>query len=93
MGISIRSCLTVGVATITAATIVFVPSVTEPVPASHPTGGSRRVAAVTSRRLVQPTALPPQLPLLTVLLNSPLALLGPAAPLGTRCPLHRRRKR
>ncbi len=38
------------------------------------------------RRTVQPLALEPQPPLLTVLLNSPLALLGPAATLGTLPP-------
>ena len=37
MRTSVRSCLTVGVATITAAAIALVPSVKEPVPvASHP---------------------------------------------------------
>jgi hypothetical protein len=36
MGHSFRSCLTVGVATITAATIAFVPSVNEPAPVASP---------------------------------------------------------
>ena len=51
MDISIRSCLTAGVATITAAAIAFVPSVEEPAPAARATSaGSRRVAADTTHR-------------------------------------------
>jgi hypothetical protein len=67
------------VATVTASAVVFAQSV-QPAPPPRPAPAVQLVA------VVQPTALPPKLPLLTVLLNSPLALLGPAAPLGTGLP-------
>jgi hypothetical protein len=66
----------------TAAMIAFVPSVGQPIPPPRP------VAKPTVQlvALVQPTNLPATPPILTVLLNSPLALLGPAEPLGTGLP-------
>lgn len=80
MGHLIRSCLTVGVATVTAAAVAVCPSVQEPAspPRSAPT--VRLIAAV------QPLALAEQPPLLNVLLSSPLRLLGPAATPGTLPP-------
>ena len=74
MKISARSVLMAGVATLTASAVAIAPSV-QPPPPPRPT---IQLAAD-----VQLLALQEQPPLLTVLLNSPLALLGPAAPLGT----------
>ena len=79
MKISARSILMAAAATVTASAVVFAQSV-QPAPPPRPAPAVQLVA------VVQPTALPPKLPLLTVLLNSPLALLGPAAPLGTGLP-------
>jgi hypothetical protein len=61
--ISIRSCLTAGVATITAAAVAFVPSVKEPVPAAAP----RHVIQIASppiklTALVQPAVTSTNLP-------------------------------
>ena len=79
MKISARPILMAAAATVTASAVVFAQSV-QPAPPPRPAPAVQLVA------VVQPTALPPKLPLLTVLLNSPLALLGPAAPLGTGLP-------
>jgi hypothetical protein len=75
-----HSCLTAGVATITAAAVAFCPSVQEP--ASPP----RSAPTVQLIAAVQPLALAEQPPLLNVLLSSPLRLLGPAATPGTLPP-------
>jgi hypothetical protein len=74
---SFRSCLTAGVATITVAAVAFGPSVQEPPPPRTPIPTVRMAADV------QLLALQEQPPLLDVLRNNPLALLGPAAPFGT----------
>jgi hypothetical protein len=67
MRISVRSCLTVGVATITAATIAVVPSVKEPVPvASHPPAVQIASPAVTLTALPQPMVTATNLPDLIV---------------------------
>jgi hypothetical protein len=83
VGHSIRSCLTVGVAVITAAAVAFGPSVQEPTPAASP---PRSAPPVQQIAVVQPLALAEQPPLLNVLLTSPLRLLGPAATPGTLPP-------
>ena len=80
MNAALRSCLTVGVASITAAAVAFGPSVQEPTSSRMPTPTVGLVAAV------QPQALAEQPPLLTILQENPLALLGPAATLGTLPP-------
>jgi hypothetical protein len=80
MGHWIRSCLTVGVATVTAAAVAFGPTIQEPASPPRPAPTVRLIAAV------QPLALAQQPPLLNVLLSSPLRLLGPAATPGTSPP-------
>lgn len=77
MTISARSILMAGVATLTVTATAAAPSV-QPLPPPRP---EIQLAAA-----VQPLALQQQSPLLNVLLNSPLALLGPAAPIGTLPP-------
>jgi hypothetical protein len=77
MQISARSIFMAGVATLTVTAVAAAPTVQPAPPRSEPT--------------VQLTAnvqqlLPQQPPLLTLLLNSPQTLLGPAAPLGTLPP-------
>jgi hypothetical protein len=74
--ISARSVLMAGVATLTITATAAAPSV-QPLPSPRP----EIQLAANAQQL-----LPQQPPLLTVLLNSPLALLGPAAPLGTLPP-------
>jgi hypothetical protein len=66
----------------TAAMIAFVPSVGQPAPPPRPV----LKPTVQLVAIVQSTNLPATPPVLSVLLNSPLALLGPAAPLGTGLP-------
>ena len=75
MDISLRSILTAGISTVTATTLVFAPSVQPPPP-------PERTVQLTAA--VQPLA--PQEPLLSVLLTSPLRLLGPAVTPGTLPP-------
>lgn len=75
MDISLRSILTAGISTVTATTLVFAPSVQPPPPPER----TVQLAAA-----VQPLA--PQEPLLSVLLTSPLRLLGPAVTPGTLPP-------
>src|SRR3954470_20275448 len=77
MKISTRSVLMAGAVTLTASAVAIAPSVQPPPPPR---------AAIQLAAAVQSSALPQQPPLLTVLLNSPLALLGPAAPIGTLPP-------
>ena len=79
MKISARSILMAALATVTASVVVFAQSV-QPAPPPTP-APTVRLAAI-----VQPTTLTPLPSLLTTLLNSPLALLGPATPLGTGLP-------
>jgi len=63
MGISVRSCLTTGVAAITAASVAFAPSVREPVPAaSHPPVGHVASPAIRLTAQIQPLAAPTSLP-------------------------------
>jgi hypothetical protein len=78
MKISARSVLMGGAVTLTASAVAIAPSVQPPPP---PRPAIQLAAAVQQQPLV-----PQQPPLLTVLLNSPLALLGPAAPIGTLPP-------
>jgi hypothetical protein len=77
--ISTYSIARAGLCLLTASAVVIALTV-QPAPPPKP------APTVQLTAIVQPTALPPKLPLLTVLLNSPLALLGPAAPLGTGLP-------
>jgi hypothetical protein len=79
MRISTRSVLMAGVAMLTASAVAIAPSVQ---PAPPPTPG-RTVQLAAD---VQLLALQEQPPLVNILLTSPLALLGPAAPLGTLPP-------
>jgi hypothetical protein len=72
---SSRSVLTVGTAVLSASAIAVTQSV-QPAPPARPEPTIHLAAAV------QPLALTPQQPLVSVLLDSPLRLLGPAAPLG-----------
>ena len=80
MNISARSILMAGVATLTASAVVIAPSVQPAPPPAPPPAPAPTVQLVAD---VQLLALQQQPPLLNVLLTSPLALLGPAAPLGT----------
>ena len=77
MKISARSVLMAGVATVTASAVVIAPSVQ---PAPPPTPAPAVQLAADVQQLAE------QPPLLTILLNSPLALLGPAATPGTLPP-------
>jgi hypothetical protein len=77
--ISTRSVLTAGVAMLAASAVAIAPSV-QPAPPPKPAATVQLVADV------QPLALQEQPPLLTILLNSPLRLLGPAATPGTLPP-------
>src|SRR5215475_5447990 len=78
---SVRSILMMVVSLLTVSVVVIAPSVSPP-PPPKPTP-TVQSAAVHLAAAVQPQALPAQPPLLVVLLNSPLQLLGPAAPFGT----------
>ena len=75
MDISLRSILTAGISTVTATTLVFAPSVQPPPP-------PERTVQLTAA--VQPLAQ--QQDLLSILLTSPLRLLGPAVTPGTLPP-------
>ena len=79
MRISTRSVLMAGVAMLTASAVAIAPSVQ---PAPPPTPAPTVQLAADVQPLVQQE--PP--PLLTVLLNSPLRLLGPAVTPGTLAP-------
>ena len=82
MRISTHSIARAGLSVLTASVLVFAQSVQPAPPPTPPAPAPTvRLAAI-----VQPTALPPLPSLLTVLLNSPLKLLGPATPLGTGLP-------
>lgn len=77
MTVSARSIVMGGIAAVTASVVAIAPSV-QPLPPPRPT-----IQLAADAQLL---ALQEQPPLLTVLLHSPLALLGPAAPLGTLPP-------
>jgi hypothetical protein len=74
-----RSVLVAAVAMLTASAVAIAPSI-QPAPPPTPAPTVQLVAAV------QPLDLQEQPPLLTILLNSPLRLLGPAAAPGTLPP-------